>query len=260
MAVTHRELAARLREAIAEGRYRPGDTLPRLEAIADEHGVAYQTVRAAIRLLRSEGLVESVRRRGTVVLDRERRRVNRGNLVTRDPARGYVMPAASRSNEPWQVHGQPHRDVLPIPTRPAELLDVEPGTEVLRRRRVTSPKDEAPFQLVDTWIPGDVVADAPRVAEAETGPGGYLDRLEDAGHGPLSWTEHLRVRMPTPEEAREVRISTAMPVMEIARVGTSATTTTPVEVTICVIPADRIEVITPLRRARSARWPREEPP
>lgn len=260
MAVTHRDVAAELRRAIAEGRYRPGDTLPRLETIAEEHGVAYQTVRAAIRLLRSEGLVESTRRRGTVVLARERRRVARGNLVARDPARGYVMPAASRPDEPWQVHGQPHREVLPCPDRVAELLDIEPGTEVLRRRRVTSPQDEAPFQLVDTWIHPRGVADAPQVAEADTGPGGYIDRLEEAGHGPLSWTEYLRVRMPDPDEAHEVGMPTAMPVMEIARVGTSAMTKAPVEVTICVIPADRVEVVTPLRRARSARWPRAESP
>src|SRR5690606_41348469 len=90
----------------------------------------------------------------------------------------------------WQAHGRPRVSAEPIPARPAELLGVDQGTPVVRRRRVTSPAGEPPFQIADTWIHPDAVADAPQVAERDTGPGGYLDRLEEAGHGPLGWTEH----------------------------------------------------------------------
>lgn len=213
----------------------------------------------ALDLLEGEGLISVVKRRGITVRERgKRRRVQRGNLVTRDPARGYVMPAAARPDEPWQVHGRPRRETMPIPERPADLLKVAPGTPVLRRRRVTSPVGEPPFQLVDTWIAPSAVKDAPQVAQADTGPGGYLDRLEEAGHGPIEWVEYKRVRMPTPEEARVIGMPAAMPVLEIARVGTSGQTGQPIEVTVCVIPGDRVELVSPLRRAKSARWPREE--
>lgn len=43
-----------------------------------------------------------------------------------------------------------------------------------------------------------------------TGPGGYLDRLEEAGHGPIAWTEFGRARMPSREEAVLLGISTAV--------------------------------------------------
>jgi GntR family transcriptional regulator len=108
---------------------------------------------------------------------------------------------------------------------------------------------------VDSWIHPDGIADAPRVAEPNTGPGGYLDRLEAAGHGPISWTEYVRARMPIPDEADLLQIAARAVVIEIARVGTSAKTGAPVEVTTCVIPAERVEIITPLERDHTAQWP-----
>lgn len=253
----HEEIAADLRDAISRGDYRPGDTIPHEPDLMARYGASRHAVRTAVAALTREGLVVPIRRRGTVVRDRSgRRRVRRGVMVRRDE-RGYLMPAAAREGEPWQVHGRPRREVVPIPARPAELLGLEEGADVLRRRRVTSPAGEAPYQLVDTWISPSAVADAPQVAAASTGPGGYLDRLEEAGHGPIAWTEYIRVRMPDREEARLVAMPDSMPVMEIARVGTSARTHAPVEVTICVIPADRVELVATLRRAPSARWPRD---
>jgi GntR family transcriptional regulator len=61
--------------------------------------------------------------------------------------------------------------------------------------------------------------------------------------------------MPEAEEADLLQIAVRAVVFELARVGTSAKTGTPVEVTMCVIPADRAEIIMPLVRDRSARWP-----
>jgi GntR family transcriptional regulator len=133
---------------------------------------------------------------------------------------------------------------------------VAESDRVVRRRRVTSPAGEPPFQLADSWIHPSGIADAPRAAVPDTGPGGYLDRLEEAGHGPISWTELVRARMPLPDEADLLQIAARAVVIEIARVGTSAKTQAPVEVTICVIPAERVEIITLLERDHTARWPR----
>jgi GntR family transcriptional regulator len=131
---------------------------------------------------------------------------------------------------------------------------VAEGDRVVRRRQVTSPAGEPPFQLADSWIHPNGVADAPRAAEPDTGPGGYLDRLEEGGHGPISWTEHVRARMPLPGEADLLQVAARAVVIEIARVGTSAKTQAPIEVTICVIPAERVEIITSLERGHTAQW------
>ncbi|RPK69899.1 Mannosyl-D-glycerate transport/metabolism system repressor MngR [Streptomyces sp. ADI97-07] len=251
-----RQIADDLRAKIQGGIYPPGSTLPQLKAYASELGIHHETVRAAYKELEKEGLVRTIQRRGSVVLEPPvRRRITRGVTVTRDPARGYVFPAASRPDEPWQVHGRPFRKAVPAPPQVTDHFELEPSTEVLRRRRVTSPAGEPPFQLVDTWLSPDAVQSAPRIADPSPGPGGYLDRLEEAGHGPIEWEETSRVRMPDREEARLLEIAQSIPVLETTIVGTSALTVKPVEVTIRVIPGDRVELAGKLQRGESARWP-----
>lgn len=258
MATQRDRIAAELRRRIDAGEWGPGDRMPTYEDLATRYSTGSATIQAALAVLRREGLISVTRRRGIIVRGRPpRRQVERGALVRRDPRRGYIMPAAARADEPWQTHGRPRASTAPIPARPAELLGVDQGAPVVRRRRVTSPAGEPPYQIADTWVHPAIVAEVPRVAAPDTGPGGYLDRIEEAGHGPLSWTEYTQTRMPTAEEARLLGMPDALPVLEIARVSTSARTGQPVEVTVCVIPADRVELVTRLRRAPSARWPRD---
>lgn len=253
---TAREIADELRKRVLSGQVPAGERLATIAELMAEFGVARDTVRSAVGILSAEGLVRPVLRRGIVVQERvNRRRIKRGLAVTRNPQYGYVFPATSDPMEPWQTHGSPYRSLEEAPSTVAEAFGVEVGATVLRRRRVTSPEGEPPFQIADTWISPQGVADAPQVAEPATGPGGYLDRLEEAGHGPISWQETTRVRMATREEADLLKISTSLPVFEITMVGTSARTGGPIEVTVKVIPGDRVELVLDLHRAESAAWP-----
>ncbi len=63
----YRRLAAQLREQIRTGRYQPGQLLPSETALHQEHGVSRLTARAAINVLRAEGLAELQFGRGVVV-------------------------------------------------------------------------------------------------------------------------------------------------------------------------------------------------
>lgn len=253
----YEEVADDLRQRIQAGEYAIGGTLPKYEQLTATYGVGRGVVSAALAVLEREGLVRPVKRTGIVVLDwrRERRRIARGQLITRDPRRSYIFPAASRPDEKWEAHGRPIREYVPAPPHVAELLGVEAGIATLRRRRVTSPAGEPPFQLVDTWLSQEAVRDAPKIAEASTGPGGYIDRLEESGHGPMSWTEYAYPRMPNREEAQLLEISEEMPILQTTIHGKSARDNRIIEVTIRVIPADRVELVTELRRDKSARWP-----
>ena len=67
MVIGYREMADQLRSAIERGEYAPESTLPKQEQLAETFGVNVKTVRQAIALLESEGLVTPIRRRGTVV-------------------------------------------------------------------------------------------------------------------------------------------------------------------------------------------------
>lgn len=61
------QLAARLRAEIVSGRLRPGQRLPSEVTLQQEYGVARETVRRAVAVLRGEGLVVVRRGHGVVV-------------------------------------------------------------------------------------------------------------------------------------------------------------------------------------------------
>ncbi len=253
------EIAALLRARILDGEWAPGSTLPVLDALAAEYGADKNTVSRAIsEVLEPEGLVWAVPRRGTIVrhgMARPHRM--RGNLVKRNVATdgpGYSFPSAS-GQEVWRHHIAPiaKSERLDDP-RIARLLKVPAGSEILLRHRVTGPEAEPPFQVNNSWV-HPRVADIPGVAGQAAGPGDWLYRIEQAGHGPLSWMEYHRARLPSTAEAAELQIPVTMPVMEIVRVGRSALDGDPVEVTEYVIPSDRVETVHELHRDESAAWP-----
>jgi DNA-binding GntR family transcriptional regulator len=62
----YRQLAAILRAQIADGQWRTGP-LPSVKQLQQEHGVGRDTVLRALDILRAEGLVFTVLRRGTYV-------------------------------------------------------------------------------------------------------------------------------------------------------------------------------------------------
>src|SRR5690606_12473312 len=153
MATRGDQIAADLRRRLDEREWSPGDRMPTYEDLATRSGARSASIQAALAILRRERLIRVTRRRVIIVGGQQpRRQVERGALVRRDPRRGYIMPAAARADEPGQTHGRPCVSAEPIPARPAELLGVDQGTPVVRRRRVTSPAGEPPFQLADTWI------------------------------------------------------------------------------------------------------------
>lgn len=259
-APTSRQLAELLQGRIERGEFPPGEKLPPITDLMEHYGVSRQTVRTAIGQLAASGLVRTAGRQGTIVQPlRARRRIKRSHIVTRSTGGMYVFPAASFADEPWQTHGTPKASYEPAPKLVTDTFGLDVDHPVVRRRRVTSPEGEPPFQIVDTWLSPQAVADAPQIAQPSTGPGGYLERLEkDAGHGPISWVETTRVRMPSSEEARLLEIPMTMPVMELAIVGRSGRDNQPLEVTIRVIPGDRVELVSELVRDESAAWPRGE--
>ncbi|ACU40159.1 GntR family transcriptional regulator [Actinosynnema mirum] len=61
-------LADDLRRAIAAGDYKPGDQLPTMGELAKRAGIAVMTVREAIKMLTTEGLVISRQGKGVFVL------------------------------------------------------------------------------------------------------------------------------------------------------------------------------------------------
>jgi DNA-binding GntR family transcriptional regulator len=64
----YREIAAAIRNQIADGQLRPGSMVPSESALAERHDVARGTVRSALALLVDEGLIEVVPGQGRRVV------------------------------------------------------------------------------------------------------------------------------------------------------------------------------------------------
>jgi GntR family transcriptional regulator len=70
----HRQIAAWLRTRIEAGEFRPGeDPLPSEKDLVGLFGVARDTARRAVQVLRDEGLVVTVPHRGTYVVPKDQR-------------------------------------------------------------------------------------------------------------------------------------------------------------------------------------------
>ncbi|MEU8480384.1 GntR family transcriptional regulator [Streptomyces hygroscopicus] len=251
MPVSYRDIAADLRQQISEGRYAPGDKLPMLTELQAQYGAGYQTVRSAIALLEQEGLVVAVRRRGTIVRERpERRRITRSRQVFRDKIGYYFDPTA----QPWVALETPTVQWGIVPSDLAALMGLEPGAEVLVRDRVMGdPQTRKPKQLATSYLPAEL-ARGTRLADADTGPGGIYDRLEEMGHRPLRWSEGVSARMPSPEEADALDLpaDVGVPLLRIVRV-TTAPSNEVVEVNDTRMSAEEFEIGYSIRRHASAR-------
>lgn len=67
----YRQIAAWLRGRIEAGEFRPDeDPLPSEKDLVDLFGVARDTARRAVQVLRDEGLVRTIPQRGSYVIDR----------------------------------------------------------------------------------------------------------------------------------------------------------------------------------------------
>jgi GntR family transcriptional regulator len=65
------QVAQILRDRIADGTYPPRRRIPAEDTIADEFGVSRKTARAAVTILKAEGLVFTVPGRGTFVVEEQ---------------------------------------------------------------------------------------------------------------------------------------------------------------------------------------------
>jgi len=71
----YRRLAASIRDQIVDGRLQPGQLLPSSRAMASDYGVALDTVRQALAILRAEGLLVTRHGYGSVVRDEPSRTI-----------------------------------------------------------------------------------------------------------------------------------------------------------------------------------------
>lgn len=124
------ELAEILRAQITDGTIRPGQRLPSETTLAQTYGVATKTARAALMLLRNEGLAQSVRGYGVVV-----REPVEPELVHADP--GDAVSARNPTPAEREAYDVPEGVPLIVVEHPDGLQDLYPAD----RYRIVIPSD-----------------------------------------------------------------------------------------------------------------------
>lgn len=204
------QIADRLRAAITAGELAPGDKLPSERELATTYGVDRATAHRAVLELHGSGLVEAQQGRGVFVRVVPPVRRVAVNLMAQRDQRGFwgdMQDAGIAAEVATEVRREPP------PAHVAELLGVPPATKVLVRDRRHFGGGVV-YQLSTTWYAPEVVERIPELQQQSTGPGGMLKRLEEAG-----WTiksgqrHHARTRMPSPQEARALRIGRGIPLL-----------------------------------------------
>ncbi|MFC9689052.1 GntR family transcriptional regulator [Kribbella sp. NPDC056951] len=122
------QIADQLRAEIQSGELSPGSRLPAETELADRFHVSPPTVRQALAVLRSEWLIESRHGVGTFVRENRKRQRRSRNRYGR-----------ARTDQRLLNDALEHRIVFagrgPVPPHIAEAMGVEPGSEVVIRRR-----------------------------------------------------------------------------------------------------------------------------
>ncbi len=90
----YQKIAVRLKEQIADGTYGPGAKLPSEQELREQFGVSRQSVRKALEVLESEGLVRGYQGKGTYVVDpvREEQGKSKRIAVVTTYVDNYIFP------------------------------------------------------------------------------------------------------------------------------------------------------------------------
>jgi DNA-binding GntR family transcriptional regulator len=233
------QIAAELRQQIADGSLGPGALLPSEPELARDHGVSRQTARAALQILERDGLVTVRPRRGRIVRSPQRLRWRLSEFELPENTAAATADAWEADIE-RQGH-DPTRQALSVsvitpPSDIAERLNLNPHTELCVVRQRVRYIDGQPAIISDDYfderiVRGTELAD-PRDTTRE-------DILAEAGYPQTYDIDEIITRMPTPTEIQRLQIPAGTPVAEHTRTGYTADNRA-VRVMVSIVPGDTL--------------------
>jgi len=213
-----RRIADDLREAIKARILGPGDRLPSSRELAERYTTARNTASEAIKILQAEGLVDVQHGRGAFVRGRRplmRLGSNRYSRRLRDES-GLSPFRMEATKQGWtaDVECRSVERVTP-PEDVAERLNVATDSNSVIRRENWYFADGEPAQYGVTYIPWTIAKGTQLTKFGSPVPGGIYAYMETLGHAVVQAREEITARMPTPEEARNLRVRPGVPVIEV---------------------------------------------
>jgi len=249
----YRQIAEQLRERIESRELQPGERLPTELDLRDEFGASRNTVRDAIKLLTSLGLVETRPGQGTFVVKRSAPYITTLTSNTQR-APGDVAVAGEGTTSTTEVLGgekvipsnpEPQVEIQKASEMVAAQLEILEGELVISRnqRRLI---DGAPWSLQTSFYPRKLaVQGAERLGFADNIPEGAVRYLTDVlGLRQVGYRDWIKVRAPETTEAvffnlpQDGRVS----VFEVFRTAFDQGGK-PMRLTVTVMPTDRNQFV-----------------
>ncbi|MEG8177463.1 GntR family transcriptional regulator [Nocardia terpenica] len=238
------QVAATLREEIAVGKYRTGDQFPSTREIAQRFNVAVNTSTKVIDQLRSEGLLETRRGRGTFVKTRPELFRRGSDRYKRHPAGAGEAPnlAEARAGG-WHDEVSAKRWRAPASETIAARLQIEPGSEVTVARYLWT-VDDQPIQVGTQYEPLSITRGTAieEPVDGTRGAPGVIKRFDSIGIHVTRVEEETRVRMPSAEESQILKLGSGIPIFSITRTHWAGETA--VETADIAIRGDRMAITT----------------
>jgi GntR family transcriptional regulator len=243
----YRQIAEDLREQIESGALRPGQQLRTELELREHYGASRNTVRDAIKLLTTFGLVETRPGQGTFVVQKIDPFVT---TLTGDPASAGGLEGASYGSEvskqdriaqvsPVQVEIQEASEEV------ASGLWIAKGSEIISRheRRFI---DSTPWSMQTSYYPMEFAdRGAERLRGARNIEEGTVKYLADTLHiRQVGYRDWIAVRAPNPAEADFFKLpgDGRVPVYEVFRTAFDGNGA-PMRLTVTVYPTDRNQFI-----------------
>lgn len=219
----YQEIAKALRDRIAAGDFNGTDDkgkpkpLPSVADLSSDFGVADGTVRKALGVLRTEGLIDMKQGHGTFV--------RRWKPIFRDANARLAAAHWGQGKSIWSADVDPvERDfgtqwvsLGETDEAPAKYRALLRTDQVFLRNRIYV-VDGRRVMWARSYLPADVVSGT-AIAVANTGPGGTFARLAEIGLTMALFAEEVEVRRPLPEEQKQLRIGADEPVARIIRMN-----------------------------------------
>jgi GntR family transcriptional regulator len=215
------QIADFLRDRILSGEWEPGRFLPAEEALAADLGVSRSPVRDAMSRLEAEGLIVIQRPRGTYVRDAyappphtdTRTLTVPASTTHGGPDSGYSTP----DDEVWTEVGVTDL-VMEASSTYTGLLGIEPGTPILVREALhTAPGGSR--RRVRTLVPFAVASELDTPWQGPLPPPGEVfGWFHHHGHQ-LTFTDHVRARMPVADETDSLTVPAGTPLLITTRVA-----------------------------------------
>lgn len=237
-----RETAGALRRRIESGELEEGDRLPTEDKLIEQYHASRNTVRAALQLLATRGLVYKVHGKGTFVAERASPIVT---TLSGDPEKGpgggegLVYTAEVEASGRSPSAGPPHVQIIKASSTIARLLRIAEGADVILRHQKRF-VDELPWSLQASYYPRNLLSRAPRLLDTDDIEEGTVTYMAECGIKQAGYQDAIEWRDPNEDETAYFRLPADgyVQVVEIRRIAFNQNEKR-VRLTVTVYRADR---------------------